>query len=114
MAETSEQLILTTTSPRPPTPTAAQAGVQLDLREGDMREFTLDEQAGLIYCPFRALLHLPTWVDRRVTFERVAGSLRRGGRFAWNAFAFDHQIAARWTDSTKTNAAPHDSLRGRR
>jgi len=39
------------------------------------------------------LLHLPTWADRRRTFERVAASLRPGGRFAWNAFAFDHQIA---------------------
>jgi hypothetical protein len=48
-----------------------------------------------IYCPFRALLHLPTWADRRRTFERVAASLQPGGRLAWNAFAFDHQIAAR-------------------
>src|SRR6187397_1849067 len=40
---------------------AAEAGVELDLREGDMREFTLDESAGLICCPFRSLLHLPTW-----------------------------------------------------
>jgi len=65
------------------------------LIEGDMRELALDEPAALIYCPFRSLLHLPTWADRRRTFERVATSLRPGGRFAWNAFAFDHQIAAR-------------------
>ncbi|HEU5264312.1 MAG TPA: class I SAM-dependent methyltransferase, partial [Gaiellaceae bacterium] len=64
---------------------AAAAGVELDLREGDMRDLALDEPAALIYCPFRALLHLPTWDDRRRTFERVAGSLRSGGRFAWNA-----------------------------
>src|SRR5918999_6243322 len=74
---------------------AAEAGVELDLRECDMRELALDEPAALIYCPFRALLHLPTWADRRLTFERVAASLRPGGRFAWNAFAFDPQIAAR-------------------
>jgi hypothetical protein len=73
---------------------AAAAGVDLDLREGDISEFVLDEPAALIYCPFRALLHLPTWADRRRTFERVAASLRPGGRFAWNAFAFDHRIAA--------------------
>ena len=41
----------------------AEAGVALDLYEGDMREFTLEEQAALIYCPFGALLHLPTWAD---------------------------------------------------
>lgn len=73
---------------------AAEAGVQLDLRPGDMRELALDEPAALVYCPFRALLHLPTWADRRRTFERVAAALRPGGRFAWNAIAFDHRIAA--------------------
>jgi SAM-dependent methyltransferase len=74
---------------------AAGAGVELELHEGDMRDLSLSEPAALIYCPFRALLHLPTWADRRRTFERVAASLPPGGRFAWNAFAFDHQIAAR-------------------
>ena len=74
---------------------AAEAGVELDLRQGDMRDLSLDEPAALIYCPFRALLHLPTWADRRRTFERVAASLQPDGRFAWNAFAFDHHIAAR-------------------
>src|SRR3954451_15316173 len=40
---------------------AVEAGVELDLREGDMREFDLEEPAALIYCPARSLLHLPTW-----------------------------------------------------
>jgi SAM-dependent methyltransferase len=86
---------------------AAEAGVELDLREGDMRELRLDEPAALIYCPFRALLHLPTWADRRLTFERVAASLRPGGRFAWNAFAFDHQIAARLDGQHQDEPVPH-------
>src|SRR5438128_39931 len=86
---------------------AAQAGVELDLREGDMREFTLDEQAALIYCPFRSLLHLHTWADRRRTFERVAASLRPGGRFAWNAFAFDHHLAARLDGQHQNEPLPH-------
>jgi SAM-dependent methyltransferase len=73
---------------------AGDAGVELDLRLGDMRDLELTEPAGLIYCPFRSLLHLPTWADRRRTFERVAASLRPDGRFAWNAFAFDHRYAA--------------------
>src|ERR687886_1302519 len=86
---------------------AAAAGVDLDLREGDMRDLTLDEPAALIYCPFRALLHLPTWGDRRRTFERVAASLRPDGRFAWNAFAFDHAVAVR-LDGTHLDApVPH-------
>ena len=73
---------------------AGENGVELDLREGDMRELELEEPAALIYCPARSLLHLPTWADRRRCFERVAASLLPGGRFAWNAFAFDHHIAA--------------------
>src|SRR5262249_42670893 len=74
---------------------AAEAGVELDLREGDIRDLAIDQPAALISCPFRALRHRPTWADRRRTFERVAASLRPGGHFAWNAFAFDHRIAAR-------------------
>jgi SAM-dependent methyltransferase len=89
---------------------AAEAGVELDLREGDMRDLALDEPAALIYCPFRALLHLPTWADRRRTFERVAASLRRGGLFVWNAFAFDHRIAARLDGKHQDDPVPH-SLR---
>jgi SAM-dependent methyltransferase len=86
---------------------AADAGVDLDLREGDMRDFVLDEPAALIYCPFRALLHLPTWADRRRTFERVAVALRPGGRFAWNAFAFDHRFAARTDGERQSEPVPH-------
>jgi predicted O-methyltransferase YrrM len=86
---------------------ATAAGVQLDLRQGDMRDLALDELAGLIYCPFRALLHLPTWADRRRTFERVAASLRPEGRFAWNAFAFDHRIAARLDGEHREEPVPH-------
>jgi SAM-dependent methyltransferase len=72
---------------------AAAAGVDLELHAADMRDFTVAEPAALIYCPFRALLHLRTWADRRRTFEHVAAALRTDGRFAWNAFVFDHRIA---------------------
>jgi ubiquinone/menaquinone biosynthesis C-methylase UbiE len=86
---------------------AAEADVELELLEGDMRELALEEPAALIYCPARSLLHLPTWVDRRRTFERVATSLRPDGQFAWNAFAFDHQIAARLEGKHQTEPVPH-------
>jgi SAM-dependent methyltransferase len=86
---------------------AAEAGVDLDLREGDIRDLELDEPAALVYCPFRSLLHLPTWAGRRRTFERVAASLLPGGRFAWNAFAFDHNIAARLDDKPQADPVPH-------
>ena len=74
---------------------ANEAGVDLELREGDIRELELVEPAGLIYVPGRSLLHLPTWADRQRVFERVHASLRPGGRYAWNAFVFDPRIAAR-------------------
>jgi ubiquinone/menaquinone biosynthesis C-methylase UbiE len=74
---------------------AAEAGVGLELLEVDMRDLAVEEPAALVYCPFRGLLHLPTWADRLRVFERVAASLRPGGRFAWNAFVFNPHIAAR-------------------
>jgi SAM-dependent methyltransferase len=76
------------------------AGLPLTLREGDVRELELDEPAGLIYVPFRSLLHLRGWHDKRRVFERVAASLRPGGRFAFNAFAFSHTIAAQLDGKT--------------
>src|SRR4051795_3402357 len=86
---------------------AAEQGVELDLREGDMRELELENPAALIYCPGRSLLHLSTWADRRRCFERVAASLLPGGRFAWNAFAFDHAVAARLDGAPQEQPVPH-------
>ena len=86
---------------------AEAAGVDLDLRLGDMRDFSLEEPAALIYCPFRSLLHLPTWADRRAAFERVASALRPGGRFAWNAFCFDPAIAVRLDGQHQEEPVPH-------
>jgi SAM-dependent methyltransferase len=82
-------------------------GDLLDLRLGDMRDLELEEAAALVYCPYRALLHLPTWADRRRVFERVAASLLPGGRFAWNVFAFDHAIAARLDGLEQEDPIPH-------
>ncbi len=96
---------------------AGEAGVDLELRHGDMRELELDEPAGLIYVPGRSLLHLPTWADRKLVFERVHASLRPDGRFAWNAFVFDPRIAARndgeWAEQNgirhRIDHAKHDN-----
>jgi len=77
------------------------AGLPLELRLGDMRELALEEPAELIYVPGRSLLHLHGWQEKRRVFERVARSLRRGGRFAFNAFAFSHAIAARLDGTTQ-------------
>jgi SAM-dependent methyltransferase len=73
---------------------AAEAGVELELHEGDMRDFEVDEPAALVYCPFRAMLHLPTWSDKRRVFERVAAALAPAGRLVWNSFVFNPRVAA--------------------
>jgi SAM-dependent methyltransferase len=73
---------------------AATAGVQLDLRLGDMRELDLDETTDLVICPFRSLLHLHGHGERVRVFRRTASVLRPGGRFAWNAFVFNPAVAA--------------------
>jgi len=69
------------------------AGLPIELHLADMRDFAVDGLVDLIICPFRSLLHLPTWRDRRRVFDRVAAVLRPGGRFAWNAFVFSAVVA---------------------
>jgi SAM-dependent methyltransferase len=86
---------------------AVEEGGELDLREGDIRELELEQPAALIYCPGRSLLHLPTWADRRRCFERVAASLLPDGHFAWNAFAFDHHVAAAIDGRHADTPLPH-------
>jgi hypothetical protein len=54
---------------------AIEVGVELDLRERDIRELEIEEPAALIYCPARSLLHLPTWA-------RSSPVLRAGRRIA--------------------------------
>ena len=85
---------------------AERYAADLDLRLGDMRDFSLEESASLIYCPGRSLLHVPTWAERRLVFERVVASLRPGGVFAWNVFAFDHHLAAMF-DGRHEDEPPH-------
>jgi SAM-dependent methyltransferase len=69
------------------------AGLPVDLREGDIVDLALEESVDLIICPFRSLMHVRTWADKRKLFERVAAALRPGGRFAWNVFAFSPFVA---------------------
>lgn len=77
------------------------AGLPLELRLADVRDLELEEPAALIYVPFRSLLHLHGWHEKRQVFERVAASLQPGGRFAFNAFVFDPAIAARLDGTTQ-------------
>ena len=87
------------------------AGLPLELRLGDVRDLELEEPAALIYVPFRSLLHLRGWHEKRRVFERVAASLRPGGRFAFNAFAFSHRIAAALDGTTQEQNGVVHTLR---
>jgi YD repeat-containing protein len=86
-------------------------GLPLELRLGDMRDFELDDPVDLVICPFRALLHLPTWADKLRVFERAAAALRPGGRFAFNSFAFHHAIAAKLDGTTQNQHGTVHSFR---
>ena len=87
------------------------AGLPLELRLGDIRDLELDEPAALIYVPFRSLLHLRGWHEKRRVFERIAASLRPGGRFAFNAFAFNHLLASKLDGKTQDQEGIVHTLR---
>ena len=65
---------------------AALAGVQVELRHGDMRDPPVDETFPLVICPFRSLLHLETDADRRLALRAVSRGLSPGGRFVFDVF----------------------------
>jgi SAM-dependent methyltransferase len=66
---------------------AALAGVELDLRVGDLRDPPVSEQVPLVICPFRSLLHMHTDEDRRSVLDSVRRILLPGGRFVFDVFA---------------------------
>jgi SAM-dependent methyltransferase len=66
---------------------ARLAGVELDLRLGDLRDPPVDERVPLVLCPFRSFLHLETDADRRLALRAVRRLLTPGGRFVFDVFA---------------------------
>jgi SAM-dependent methyltransferase len=81
---------------------AALAGVQLDLRVGDLRQPPVSERVPLVICPFRSLLHMHTDDDRLAVLAAAHDLLAPGGRFVFDVFAPGAQdIAAtheRWLE----------------
>ena len=65
---------------------AALAGVELDLRVGDLRRPPVHERVPLVLCPFRSLLHLQEDRDRREALAAVAALLAPKGRFVFDVF----------------------------
>jgi SAM-dependent methyltransferase len=66
---------------------AALAGVDLDLRVGDLREPPVTERVPLVICPFRSLLHMQTDEDRLGALGAAHDLLVPGGRLVFDVFA---------------------------
>ena len=66
---------------------AAAAGVELDLRLGDMREPPVDGICPLVIVAFRSLLHMETDGDRRTVLRAIHRLLEPGGRLVFDVFA---------------------------
>ena len=66
---------------------ATAAGVELDLRLGDLRDPPVEGTYPLVTIPFRSLLHMQTDEDRRAALRAVRGLLEPGGRFVFDVFA---------------------------
>jgi SAM-dependent methyltransferase len=86
-------------------------GLPVELREGDIRDLTLEEPVDLVICPFRSLMHLRTWADKRRLFERVAAVLRPGGRFSWNVFAYSPFVAVEVEGKRETRGDSWQEIR---
>ena len=65
---------------------AALAGVELDLRVGDLLDPPVDERVPLVICPFRSYLHLHTHEERRRALAAARALLVPGGRFVFDVF----------------------------
>ena len=65
---------------------AALAGVEVDLRVGDLRHPPVEQHVPLVICPFRSLLHMHTDDDRRAVLAAVHELLQPAGRFVFDVF----------------------------
>jgi SAM-dependent methyltransferase len=66
---------------------AELAGVELDLRQGDMRDPPVEGSFALVAIPFRSFLHMETDADRRAVLRVAARLLAPGGRLVFDVFA---------------------------
>jgi SAM-dependent methyltransferase len=66
---------------------AELAGVEIDLRFGDLRDPPVTERVPLVLCPFRSLLHVQTDPDRRKALRAARNLLLPGGRLVFDVFA---------------------------
>jgi SAM-dependent methyltransferase len=81
---------------------AADAMVDVDLVQGDMRTFALGRQFGTIFVAFNSLLHLTTNDALHECLARVREHLAPGGAFAFDVFNPSIQSLARAPDERTT------------
>jgi len=67
---------------------------RIRLLEGDMRDFSLDEQFGLIMIPFRSFLLLLSVEDQKQALRNIHRHLRSDGHLVFNIFVPDLGIIA--------------------
>jgi len=81
---------------------AGLAGVELDVRLGDMRDPPVEGTFPLVTIPFRSLLHMETEWDRRAALRAVRRLLEPAGRLVFDVFAPAHDDIAdthgRWLE----------------
>jgi SAM-dependent methyltransferase len=66
---------------------AEAAGVELDLRLGDLRNPPVAEEVAAVLCPFRSYLHLPDDAARHEALASAHRLLRTEGRLVFDVFA---------------------------
>jgi len=66
---------------------AQEAGAELDLRHGDMRDPPVEGTFPLVLVPFRSMLHMETDTDRRAVLRAIKRHLAPGGRLIFDVFA---------------------------
>jgi len=66
---------------------AEEAGVEVDLRYGDLRDPPVDGPVPLVLAPFRSMLHMETETDRLAAVRAVHRLLEPDGRFVFDVFS---------------------------
>lgn len=94
---------------------AAEAGVAglIELIQRDFRDLALPEPASLVAMPFHTICDIADRADRRRVLSRVWSSLAPGGRFVFDYFVFDEELAARYNNIPHLEAEYTDPETGR-
>lgn len=78
----------------------ADVAQRVKLLEGDMREFDLDQEFGLIYLPFREFMHLREEEDQLNCLDSIHRHLSPNGRLIINLYDIDMIALVQRHDNT--------------